>query len=208
MNDKPQVASSGAARAAFPGAATGRSEIDDAAYARIESFLERIRTRADPADLAPQEQYAIEALLRREARLLDLRHFEAWMAMFAQALIYWVPGTPESHALSRTASINFDDRRRLLDRIAFTATGVQCAQIPRSRTCRLVTNVEGWRGTEDDVIEVRSNVTIWEHRHETRCFVGVQSFLLRSQAGGYVLEAKVIDLVNSAEPQGNNSFII
>jgi len=99
------------------------------------------------------------------------------------------------------------DRRRLLDRIAFIQTGVQCAQIPPSRTCRMVSNIEGWSG-DDSVVEVRSNITIWEYRRERNCFVGVQSFRLRGGIDAYRIEMKIIDLVNSIDPQGNNSFII
>ena len=71
----------------------------------------------------------------------------------------------------------------------------------------MVTNIEAWSG-DDDAVEVRSNIAIWEHRRETNCLVGVQSFRLRPGCDGYTIEIKIIDLLNSNDPQGNNSFII
>jgi 3-phenylpropionate/cinnamic acid dioxygenase small subunit len=208
MTDRTAAAAGGGGQTrTFPGPADGPSHIDDGAYDRIESFLGRMRSRTDAGNLPDVELRAVQQFVHREARLLDLHGYEAWISLFVDQLIYWVPGTHEAHSLHRTASINFDDRRRLLDRIAYIQTGVQCAQIPPSRTCRMVSNIEGW-SDEDSALEVRSNITIWEHRRETNCFVGVQSFRLRRGIDAYTIEMKIIDLVNSIDPQGNNSFII
>ena len=136
-----------------------------------------------------------------------MRRYEDWISLFADELVYWVPGTHATHRLQRSSAINFDDRRRLLDRIDYSETGVQCAQIPPSRTCRMVGNIEAWNG-DGDAVEIRSNITIWEHRRETNCFAGVQAFRLLRGASRYSIETKIVDLVNSSQPQGNNSFII
>jgi 3-phenylpropionate/cinnamic acid dioxygenase small subunit len=191
----------------FPGLADGPSHIDDRAYGRAESFLARIRSRTEPADVVDAELQKLRQFVYREARLLDMRRYEEWISLFADKLVYWVPGTHATHRLQRSSAINFDDRRRLLDRIAYSGTGVQCAQIPPSRTCRMVTNVEAWNGDEG-AVEIRSNITIWEHRRETNCFAGVQAFRLLRGTGEYSIETKIVDLVNSGQPQGNNSFII
>lgn len=191
----------------FPGPADGPSHVDDSVYASVESFLARIRSRTEAGDVSDDELQKLQQFVYREARLLDLRRYEDWISLFAAKLVYWVPYTHATHRLQRASAINFDDRRRLLDRVAYTATSVQCAQIPPSRTCRVVTNIEAWRA-EHEAVEVRSNVTIWEHRRETNCFAGVQAFRLLRDASGYLIETKIVDLVDSIQPQGNNSFII
>jgi 3-phenylpropionate/cinnamic acid dioxygenase small subunit len=191
----------------FPGPADGPSHVDESVYASVESFLARIRSRVEAGDVSDAELQKLQQFVYREARLLDLRRYEDWISLFADKLVYWVPNTHATHRLQRASAINFDDRRRLLDRIAYTATGVQCAQIPPSRTCRAVTNIEAWRAGHE-AVEIRSNVTIWEHRRETNCFAGVQAFRLLRDAGGYLIETRIVDLVDSIQPQGNNSFII
>jgi 3-phenylpropionate/cinnamic acid dioxygenase small subunit len=201
------AAEGGQPGAKFPGLADGPSHIDDSAYGHAESFLARIRSRTEPADVLGAELQKLRQFVYREARLLDMRRYEDWISLFADELVYWVPGTHATHRLQRSSAINFDDRRRLLDRIAYTETGVQCAQIPPSRTCRIVSNVEAWNG-DDAAVEIRSNITIWEHRRETNCFAGVQAFRLVRSAREYSIETKIIDLINSLQPQGNNSFII
>jgi benzoate/toluate 1,2-dioxygenase beta subunit len=209
MADNQTTTTAGVDRRAtrFPGPAEGPSHVDESVYASVEAFLARIRSRTEAGDVSDAELQKLQQFVYREARLLDLRRYEDWISLFADKLVYWVPSTHVAHRLQRASAINLDDRRRLLDRIAYTQTGVQCAQIPPSRTCRVVTNIEAWRAG-DESVEIRSNVTIWEHRRDTHCFAGVQAFRLSKEAGGYLIETKIVDLVDSVQPQGNNSFII
>ncbi|MFT4066331.1 aromatic-ring-hydroxylating dioxygenase subunit beta [Paraburkholderia sp.] len=192
---------------ATAGASVERSPVDDGSYAGIEAFRTRMSTRTDVCDLPAAERDAVLAFVLREARLLDMRRYDQWIALCDEDVLYWVPSMRAEHRLAHSAAINFDDRRRLLDRIAFVETGAPCAQIPRSNTCRMLANVEAWRASAE-IVEVRANLTLWEHRHRTVCFVGTQSFQLRPRAGGYSIKTKLIDLLDASEPQGNNSFII
>ena len=62
--------------------------------------------------------------------------------MYAPECIYWVPGTPEAGDPRREIAISFDDRRRMEDRIYRLRTGYAWSQAPKSRTVRMVSNVE------------------------------------------------------------------
>ena len=81
-------------------------------------------------------------LVEREARLLDQLDFDAWLAMYAPECIYWVPGTPNAGDPRREIAISFDDRRRIEDRIYRLRTGYAWSQAPKSRTVRMITNIE------------------------------------------------------------------
>ena len=62
--------------------------------------------------------------------------------MYAPECIYWVPGTPRGGDPRREISISFDDRRRMEDRIYRLRTGYAWSQAPKSRTVRMISNVE------------------------------------------------------------------
>jgi 3-phenylpropionate/cinnamic acid dioxygenase small subunit len=150
---------------------------------------------------------AIERFLFWEARLLDFRQYRHWFSLLAEDFIYWVPGSDESRDPRREASINFDDRRRMLDRIVLIETGLQLAQKPPSRTCRLVSNVEAWN-VGDGRLAVRSNLIISEFRRgQPTNYIGWQEHELIKGDIHWLIRRKIIHLINSAEPQGNNTFI-
>ena len=73
-----------------------------------------------------------EALLYREARLLDERRFDEWLAMFANDCLYWIPTAEEDPATE--PSLIYDDRARLVERVYRLTETKAYAQRPRSRT--------------------------------------------------------------------------
>ena len=88
------------------------------------------------------ERDRFRMLVEREARLLDQLDFDEWLAMYAPECIYWVPGTPAAGDPRREIAISFDDRRRMEDRIYRLRTGYAWSQAPKSRTVRMISNVE------------------------------------------------------------------
>jgi benzoate/toluate 1,2-dioxygenase beta subunit len=113
---------------------------------------------------APDERDRFRMLVEREARLLDQLRFDEWLAMYAPECIYWVPGTPQAGDPRREISISFDDRRRMEDRIYRLRTGYAWSQAPKSRTVRMISNVEVFATAESTVRMVRSNFLISEFR--------------------------------------------
>lgn len=83
------------------------------------------------------------AFVYREARALDERRYEDWLEMWdsSSEVLYWVPAEDDRLGID-TISYIYDNRRRLQTRVAQLATGERYAQIPRSQTVRVVSNVE------------------------------------------------------------------
>jgi 3-phenylpropionate/cinnamic acid dioxygenase small subunit len=128
----------------------------------VESFTDW--QKEELAVAAPDERDRFRMLVEREARLLDQLRFDEWLAMYAPECIYWVPGTPQAGDPRREISISFDDRRRMEDRIYRLRTGYAWSQAPKSRTVRMISNVEVFATAESTVRMVRSNFLISEFR--------------------------------------------
>ena len=144
--------------------------------------------------LAPPE---IEGFLIAEARLLDERRWEEWLALFAEDGWYWVP-LEEGQANPRdTVSLIYDDRRLLETRIRRLAEAALHAQTPVSRTSRIVANptVEEQDGGE---ITVRAKFEMIESRQDNRrVFAGTTWHrLVRGGADGFRIRWKRVDLVD------------
>ena len=104
----------------------------------------------------------VAALLYREARLLDDAMLDEWLALFAADGVYWIP-IDDTRPNNRSASIVYDERTALEERVYHLQHISFVAQSPRSRTVHVVSNIEI---VEDDgaLLRVRSTQVIYELR--------------------------------------------
>ncbi len=113
--------------------------VNDALYERLMRLQRQFAEPGEPPDKSVEEQCA--RLIKREARLIDLGEFEQWLTLFSRECLYWIPARRGADP-RREVALEFHDRRRLEDRIARLRTGSAYSQIPPTRTCHLLTNVE------------------------------------------------------------------
>jgi len=182
--------------------------LDGKVYDDLASFLSHARTHTGAADLSGPAREKVESFLYREARLLDMGHYRAWIELLAPDFIYWIPTSADASDARAEGSVNFDDRRRMIDRVALIETNFQWAQVPRSRVCRTLGNIEVFSGMAG-AVRTRSVVTIWEYRAgNTQCFVGRQEHELVPGGDGLLIRRKIIGLLDCDQPQGNTTFIL
>ncbi len=181
--------------------------VDRELYDALKAAAARSRARSGPGALAGPALEAVQRFLFLEARLLDLGRYRDWAELLTGDCVYWVPADTRRPDPLAEAGINFDDRRRLLDRIALIETGELVAQMPPSRTCRTLSNIEAWR--DGAALEVRSNLVIWEYRRgATSCFAGSQTHHLIAAGEGFRIRWKIVNLIDCDRPQGNITFIL
>ena len=181
--------------------------VNDARYERLWALWKETRGYSTVGNAAIDGD--VQRFLFDEARLLDERSYDQWLALFAAECLYWVPSRSEPGDPRTETGIYLDDRRRMLDRVAMIRTGHLHAQIPASRTRRMLSNIEQWTAA-DSSVRVRANVVIWEFRKgETRAYPGWQAYeIVRDPAGVFALKTKVVSLLDCDAPQGNYAFIL
>jgi 3-phenylpropionate/cinnamic acid dioxygenase small subunit len=164
--------------------------------------------REDLAVADPVLRDRCRQILEREARLLDERRFEDWLALFAPECLYWVPGTPGGDPRKEVA-VSFDDRRSLEGRIYRLRTGYAWSQVPASRTARLVANVEVFRTGEPSTLMVRSTFLVSEFRAgDTRALSGWSCHRIAARAGGWQILVKQVNLIDCDRALRNPSVIL
>ncbi len=155
-----------------------------------------------------------EALLYREARLLDEGRFDEWLAMFAEECRYWVPiGDADD---PREPSIIDDDRARLEERIYRLTATPAYAQRPASRTQHNITNVEVLDASGDGTVEVRCNLLIVELRAGDAMQAGLGNPRLIAARCQYLftggpdwrIRLKRLMLIDRDLPHYNLSFVL
>jgi 3-phenylpropionate/cinnamic acid dioxygenase small subunit len=158
---------------------------------------------------AAQERDLFRALIEREARLLDALAFDEWLAMYSPECIYWVPGTPHAGDPRREIAISFDDRRRLEDRIYRLRTGYAWSQAPKSRTVRMVSNVEVFATGQSFLRMVRSNFLISEFRLDgTRFLSGWCAHRFVQDGQRWLIKVRQVNLIDCDQNLRNPSIVL
>ena len=153
-------------------------------------------------NLDPHFVRKIEFYLFHEARLLDERRFEEWMALFAEDGIYWIPATPGQEDPLGEVSIAYEDRQLIDVRVRRLRHPENYADQPTVRTRRVLGNVIIDESADDTVI-ARSNFTLGDIQgDEQRMFLGEYVHTLRPVADGYEIVMKRVNLLNSDAPMG------
>jgi 3-phenylpropionate/cinnamic acid dioxygenase small subunit len=173
----------------------------------VDDFADWQRDALAVTDTAERDRFRM--LVEREARLLDRLDFDPWLAMYVPECIYWVPGTPHAGDPRREIAISFDDRRRMEDRIYRLRTGYAWSQAPKSRTVRLITNVEVFAATRGTARMVRSNFLISEFRVDgTRTLAGWCGHRFVEHAGSWLIAVRQVNLIDCDQNLRNPSIVI
>ncbi len=144
---------------------------------------------------------AICAFLYREARYLDDREWEPWLALYAPDAEYWMPAWDDDDQLtddphSQISLIYYPNRNGLEDRVFRIKTERSSASMPEPRTNHMITNVEVL-AEHADTVEVRYNFHTLSHRYkQTDHFFGTVFLTLRKVAGSFLIARKKIVLKN------------
>ncbi len=170
--------------------------VDDDFYRHL---LEDFAAREDswlPTDRPTRDE--VEDLLIREARLLDDGRLEQWGQLWTPDCLYWVPISPGGGDPTSEATLAFDDRRRLEDRIYWLRTGMVWGQMPPSRTSRMISNLEVSLGRATGELWSRCNFVIREFRAgRHRTLAGRYLHTLRREDGDLRIVVKRVDLIDS-----------
>lgn len=182
--------------------------------AEVSADLARAALR-DPGAVDAAREAEIARLLTVEARLLDqgaLAHeaYVRWLALFADECAYWIPASVPAADPRRAVTLEFHDRRRLLDRVARLGTGLAFSQSPASRTARQWSGLEVWPSPgRTDEWRARCSFTLAESRDgHGRVLAGWNGFVLRQTPDGLRIVLKQVNLIDCDHPQGNNSFFL
>lgn len=142
----------------------------------------------------------VEAFLLDEACCLDEGRFEAWVDLFDEEGIYWVPSEPGQVSPHDTLSIFYESRALLRLRAQRLVHPQTHVQVPRSRTHHHISGVSV-TGPADGNYMVRSLLLLLEWRaDEQRIFSARCSHVLRRVGGGLRIVSKRADLLDCDAP--------
>ncbi|OJA06080.1 benzoate 1,2-dioxygenase small subunit [Halomonas sp. QHL1] len=143
----------------------------------------------------------IQAFLYREARLLDDREWDEWLALYRKDAEFWMPAWDDDDQLTRDphseiSLIYYPNRDGLEDRVYRIKTERSGASTPEPRTTHQVTNLE-ILSQDGDTMELRFNWHTLSHRYKkTDSFFGTCFYTLDVSGETPLITRKVVQLNN------------
>ena len=143
----------------------------------------------------------IQAFLYREARLLDDREWDDWLALYHKDALFWMPAWDDDDQLTRDphseiSLIYYPNREGLEDRVYRIKTERSGASTPEPRTTHQVTNLE-ILSQDDQTVELRFNWHTLSHRYKkTDSFFGTSFYTLDVSGERPLITRKVVQLNN------------
>ena len=145
-------------------------------------------------------QREVEQFLYRQAELLDGKHWQAFIDLFAADGVYWMPVAPEQTEWESSPSIFAEDKLMMEIRKGRVSHPNAWSQAPMWETNHLVSHVALESVTEGE-IRVRSRFHMMELRRDTvRHFGGSYRHTLVRNSGALRIKLQRVDLFNSQAP--------
>jgi 3-phenylpropionate/cinnamic acid dioxygenase small subunit len=150
----------------------------------------------------------VETFLYLEARLMDTHAYDAWLALWTDDAVYWVPSNDDDIDPERHVSIVYENKAGIEDRVARLKSGVAYAQDPKSRLSRVVSNVEIEEMSSSELlVHSAFNLTALR-RHHMDIFAGRSIYRLRRDGDSFKIAYKKVLLINNDEVIHNLTFLI
>ncbi len=143
----------------------------------------------------------IEDFLYHEARALDDRRWDDWLACYAPHASFWMPAWDDNDTLTEDPQkeislIYYPRRDGLEDRVFRLKTERSSASTPEPRTCHNISNVE-ITNRAGDTIELRFNWLTLSYRYKTvDTYFGTSFYTLDTSGEAPLIVAKKVVLKN------------
>jgi len=145
-------------------------------------------------------QREVEQLLYLQAELLDRKLWQAWMDLFDDRGVYWMPVTPEQTEWEGSPSIFAEDKYMMEVRMGRVTHPTAWSQVPMWSTSHVIGNVV-LESESDGEWVVRSRFHMMELRRDTvRHFGGTYRHTLVRERDQLKIKLQRVDLFNSQAP--------
>jgi 3-phenylpropionate/cinnamic acid dioxygenase small subunit len=142
-------------------------------------------------------QHEVEQFLYRQSELLDTRQWQAWIDLFTDDGVYWMPADPAHKHWDGVPAIFAEDRNLMNVRMKRVLHPDAWSQRPLWGTNHVVSNVviEKLDGVN---LHVRSRFHMMElRRDDVRHFAGSYQHHLKETGDGFRIQLQRVDMTNA-----------
>ena len=143
-------------------------------------------------------QHAVEQFLYKQAELLDGKRWKAWIDIFADDGIYWMPPDASYKTWDGQPAIFAEDKNLMNVRMGRVLHPDAWSQRPLWGTNHVVSNVVIDKHSPAGEIVVKSRFHMMElRRDDVRHFAGAYTHHLQKTKDGYRIKLQRVDMTNA-----------
>lgn len=156
--------------------------------------------------------HSVVRFLGQEAKHLDDKEWDAWLALYSPDVEYWIPswdsdGTLVTDPARHVSLIYYRNRGGLEDRVYRIRTGKSASCTPLARTCHQYQVIDV--SEADGVVQVRTNWTVDSVTdHEVRSYFGTAYYTLASQGDSWLIQSKKTVVLNDRIDQVLDVYLV
>ena len=143
-------------------------------------------------------QHDVLQFLYRQSELLDTRQWQAWIDLFTDDGVYWMPADPAQKHWDGVPSIFAEDKNLMHVRMGRVLHPDAWSQRPLWGTNHVVSNVIIEKQDGNGDVFVRSRFHMMElRRDDVRHFAGSYRHELKKTPDGYRIKLQRVDMINA-----------
>jgi len=149
-----------------------------------------------------------QALIWREAELLDRLEYKPWLGLWTAEAYYVIPADRAGGEATEKLNIVYDDANMRAMRVKRLISGFAMASAPPARTVRMVSRFVV-ADSGPGVISLRAAQMLIEFKYgRTRTLAADVEFRLVATAEGLKIDRKVVTLINADEPLHGIGYLL
>ncbi|WP_314340447.1 aromatic-ring-hydroxylating dioxygenase subunit beta [Acinetobacter guillouiae] len=151
----------------------------------------------------------VTAFIWTEADMLDHAEYEEWLSLWDEAGKYIIPIDPNLTDYENQLNYAYDDHHMRKLRVERLVNGEAISTSPKANTVRSISRVRVI-AYDEDTVQLRCAQNLREFRKENlRHYTADVNYQLQRQAeGGFKIQCKVINLINSTDTLAGISYIL
>lgn len=150
--------------------------------------------------MTPDDRLAIEALVQREARLLDREDWSAWLSLFTADGAYWVPAARDQADPLSHVSLFYETRPLMEARIGRLRHPRSLTAHRRRRAARVVGAASVEAAADGALLAISSFVMVEQAGDAQRLFAGELGHLCVRVGGDWRIRLKRVGLLDPEQP--------
>lgn len=152
---------------------------------------------------------AATAFIWAEADLLDRLDYKPWLKLWSPGGKYIIPTERDAGDYADTLNIVYDNQTMREARVKRLLSGFSMSSAPPARTVRTVSRIV-LTNTSDSFIELRAAQMLAEYKYGHMRFLpaDLRYRLVRAEDGGWLIDEKVVTLINAEDYQFGIGYLL
>lgn len=150
----------------------------------------------------------VTAFIWAEADMLDHAEYDTWLSLWNESGKYIIPIDPSLTDYENSLNYAYDDHHMRKLRVERLVNGEAISTSPKANTVRSISRVRILKDEDEIVLRCAQNLREFRKTNLRHYTADVTYHLVRTEEGGFKINRKIINLINSTDTLAGISYIL